>query len=474
MGNYYLAVDIGASSGRHILGSLRDGKIVLEEVYRFANGMEERDGHLVWDTGRLFSEIISGMKKCAEIGKIPAYMGIDTWAVDYALLDKNDALVARTYGYRDGRTAGMDEKVYEIISERELYARTGIQKAIFNTIYQLMAAKQQEPETLAQAETLLLLPDYFNFLLTGIKQTEYTNATTGQLVDPVTKDWDFDLIRKLGFPEKIFCPIALPGTRVGALRPEIAAEVGYDLTVLLPATHDTASAVAAVPTEEEHALYISSGTWSLLGTELLEANCSEKSRRANLTNEGGVDYRFRYLKNIMGLWMIQSVKAEFDREWSYAELCAEAAKQEISSIVDCDDPRFFAPKSMSAAVREACAESGQTVPETDAEIAAVIYNSLAEGYRKAIEEISEITGLSFDRLHIVGGGSNADYLNEVTAACTGLEVLAGPGEATAIGNLALQMIHTGDLKDLASARKTIAASFELKRFLSAELKETGQ
>ena len=461
---YHLAVDIGASGGRHILGSLQEGKMVLEEVYRFENGMDKQDGHLVWDTGRLFSEILTGLKKCKEIGKVPLTMGIDTWGVDYVLLDEDGELVGPTYGYRDSRTEGMDEKVYEIIPEKELYARTGILKALYNTIYQLMAVKQQEPENLEKAATMLLLPDYFHFLLTGVRCAEYSEATTGQLIDPKTRDWDYELIDMLGFPKRIFPPVTMPGTPIGKLRPEIAEEVGFDLTVVLPATHDTQSAVAAVPSTEGPILYISSGTWSLMGTELAEANCSEASYEANLTNEGGVEQRICYLKNIMGLWMIQSVKAEFERKWSYEELVTEAAKQTIPSLVDPNDQSFFAPESMIDAVKAYCANTEQPVPESDTEIAAVIYNSLAAYYAKVAEEISAITGVKYTHVHIVGGGSNADYLNEVTAKRTGLEVLAGPAEATAIGNIAIQMIAQGTFADLAAARACIAGSFTLKRF----------
>jgi len=464
MTTYYLAVDIGASSGRHILGHIEDGKMILEEVYRFPNGMDKVDGHLVWDAERLFREIVAGIKKCGEIGKAPSYMGIDTWGVDYALLDENDELVGRTYGYRDSRTEGMDRKVWEIIPERELYERTGLQYAIYNSIYQLMAVKTYEPECFEKAQSLLMIPDYFNFLLTGVKRSEYTNGTTSALVNAQTRDWDYDLIERLGFPKRIFRPLTRPGSFVGKLRPEIAAEVGYDLSVLLPATHDTGSAVAAVPTSDDHTIYISSGTWSLMGTELYQPNCSEAAQSANLTNEGGVEYRYRFLKNIMGLWMIQSVKKEFEKDWSFGDLCDEAAKQEIKSIVDCNDYSFFAPDSMIGAVKDFCEKTGQQVPESDAEIAAVIYNSLAECYKKTIDEISAITGYSYERINIVGGGSNADYLNTVTAARTGMEIVAGPGEATAIGNLAVQMIYTGVFSNLKEARKCVADSFEVKHY----------
>ncbi|MEZ3464683.1 MAG: rhamnulokinase, partial [Lachnospiraceae bacterium] len=303
MDKYYLAIDIGASSGRHILSHMENGKIVLEEVYRFPNGMEEHEGRKVWDVDGLFEEIKTGMKKCKELGKIPVSVGIDTWAVDFVLLDQNDERIGDAVAYRDERTKNMDEKVYELVAEKELYGRTGIQKQVFNTIYQLMALKTKESEALRTASKLLMIPDYFHFLLTGRAVTEYTNATTTQLVNAQSKEWDEELIRRLGYSVSIFQQIRTPGTVLGSLKEDIAKEIGYTCEVVLPATHDTGSAVAAVPVsedEEENVLYISSGTWSLMGTELREADCSEESRQHNLTNEGGYQYRFRYLKNIMG------------------------------------------------------------------------------------------------------------------------------------------------------------------------------
>ncbi len=461
---YYLAIDIGASSGRHILGSIENGKIQLEEVYRFPNGMKEVDGSLCWDIEQLFVEIKQGLKKCKELGKIPSCMGIDTWAVDYVLLDKDNQVLGKTYGYRDKRTKGMDENVYETISLEDLYERTGIQKQVFNTIYQLMAAKEQEPDILNSAETMLMIPDYFNFLLTGVKKTEYTNATTTQLVSPITKDWDRELIQLLGYPEKIFGKITVPGTVVGTFTKEIQEEIGFACDVVLPATHDTGSAVAAIPTTKEDALYISSGTWSLMGTELKQADTSAESRKANLTNEGGVDFRFRYLKNIMGLWMIQSVKKEFMQDYSFAYICEMASKQTIPSIVDCNDEMFLAPDSMIEAVKEYCKSTNQQVPETEWEIASVIYNSLGQCYADTISEIEQQTKKIYDRIHIVGGGANADYLNQITAKATKRDVWAGPGEATAIGNLIVQMMAQGEFKNLKEARQCVSESFEIKKY----------
>ena len=287
---YYLAVDIGASSGRHMLGWLENGKMQIQEVHRFQNGMKEINGSLCWDVDQLFKEVIAGLKKCREMGKIPESMGIDTWGNDFVLLDEDGRRIGNAVGYRDARTNGMDKEVYREISEEELYARTGIQKLMFNTVYQLMALKMQYPDNLQQADTLLLMPDYLHYLLTGIKAAEYTNATTTQLVNAKTKDWDRELIARLGYPGKIFQQIRTPGTRLGKFSREICELVGFECEVVLPATHDTGSAVLAVPSHEDRTMYISSGTWSLMGVERMDADCSPGSRRLNFTNEGGYEY----------------------------------------------------------------------------------------------------------------------------------------------------------------------------------------
>ena len=465
MQNYYLAVDIGASSGRHMLAYMQDEKMQLEEVYRFENGMKHVDGKLLWDTKHLFTEIVNGMKRCKELGKIPTSMSIDTWAVDYVLLDENDEVLGNTYGYRDSRTNGMDENVYEIIPEAKLYERTGIQKQIFNTIYQLMAVKVKEPELLEKAKTFLMLPDYFQFLLTGNKVSEYTNATSTQLVSPTEKQWDKELIQMLGYPEDIFLRISLPETEVGELREEIQKEVGFNCKVVLCASHDTGSAVMAMPVVEGSGLYISSGTWSLMGVELEEARCDASSQKANFTNEGGYDYRFRYLKNIMGLWMIQSVRHELADAYSFAELCdmAEACK-EFPSRVDVNDAGFLAPENMMQAIVDYCEEIGQVPPQTPGEFATVIYQSLAECYGKTVKELEKTTGKHYEAIHIIGGGSNAAYLNQLTANATGKNVYAGPSEATAIGNIMAQMIKDGVFKDLKEARTCVFESFDVKEF----------
>ncbi|NLC73959.1 MAG: rhamnulokinase [Clostridiales bacterium] len=472
---YYLAVDIGASSGRHILSHMEDGRMVNEEIYRFYNGNDTVHGHLVWDTDRIFDEIITGMKKCAELGKIPTSMGIDTWAVDYVLLDKDDRRIGQCYAYRDSRTQGMDDEVYKIVPENELYARTGIQKAIFNTVFQLMAAKQETPADLENAASMLMVPDYFHFLLTGVKAQEYTNASTTGLVNAATGQWDTELITKLGYPKRLFETLSMPGTVIGVLKLDIRDKVGFDCAVVLPATHDTGSAVMSVPSDADDTLYISSGTWSLMGTERKEADCSDAAMKANFTNEGGYDHRYRFLKNIMGLWMIQSVKKEFetgyrykdftgDEDYGFGHLCDMAAKESIESIVPANDGRFLSPMSMILEVQRACGETEQQVPESPWEIARVIYRSLAVCYKEAAEEIEQITGKHYDAINIVGGGSNAVWLNELTASVTGKTVLAGPGEATAIGNLGAQMIADGVFKDLFEFRRCVRESFGVKEY----------
>ena len=464
MSKYYLAVDIGASSGRHILAHLEDGRMQLEEIHRFPNGMVRRQGHLAWDLIQLFEEIKRGMIKCKEMGKIPESVGIDSWGVDYALIDREGRRLGEAYGYRDQRTDGADELVYKKISEDQLYARTGIQKQIFNTIYQLAADQTMRPQILEQADAMLMIPDYFHFLLSGVRVQEYTNATTGQLVDPKSRNWDWDLIDRLGYPRRIFQPMTKPGTCVGELLPEIQEEIGFDCKIVLPASHDTASAVMAVPSQDGNLLYISSGTWSLMGTELEEANCSPESRAANFTNEGGYNDRFRYLKNIMGLWMIQSVRKEIAPDMSFAEICRLAEKEKIKSLVDANDPRFLAPASMAREVQTACEEKGQEVPQGIGQLASVIYNSLAVCYGRTIQELEAVNGVSYERIHVVGGGANADYLNQLTARATGREVLAGPTEATAIGNILAQMIAAGQVEDLQAGRKLIRDSFEIRSY----------
>ena len=466
MSQYYLAVDIGASSGRHMLARIQDGKIKLEEIYRFENGMKRVEGKLLWDTEHLFNEIINGMKKCKELNKIPVSMSIDTWAVDYILLDENDHVLGDSYGYRDHRTDGMDEVVNKVIDERELYAKTGIQKQIFNTIYQLTAVKENTPELLEKAKTFIMLPDYFQFLLTGNKMCEYTNASTTQLVSPETYQWDEELIESLGLPKDIFLPISMPGTLVGSLKEDIKKEVGFDLDVVLCGSHDTASAVMAVPESTGESVYISSGTWSLMGIESMKAIINDEARTANFTNEGGYEHRFRFLKNIMGLWMIQSIRHEYNDAYSFAQLCELAQEnKDFPSRVDVNDDKFLSPDNMTQAVQDYCKETGQRVPETIGELAEVVYQSLAICYKKAIDNLEDIAGKTYNSIHIIGGGSNAAYLNQLTANATGKKIYAGPSEASALGNMLAQMIRNEEFTSLQNARICVFYSFDIKNYL---------
>ena len=475
---YYLAIDIGASSGRHILGHVEDGKLILEEVYRFDNKQVRKDGHDCWDMDNLWSGIVGGLKACKELGKIPHTVGIDTWAVDYVLLDENDAIIGDAVAYRDSRTEGMKELVNTIIPADKLYARAGIQYQPFNTIYQLTALKREHPEQLEKAKWMLMIPEYFNFKLTGVKCNEYTNASSTNLLNAAEKTWDMEVIAALGLPTGIFHELAMPGTVLGNLLPEIQAEVGYDTTVILPATHDTGSAFLAVPARDDNAVYLSSGTWSLLGVENEVPITTPESQAQNFTNEGGAWYRFRYLKNIMGLWMIQSIRRELNgvayvqgkesrtaatKQWSFPDLIAEAKKcEDFTGVVDVNRDCFLSPESMIQAIKDACAATNQPVPETVGEIMQCVYTSLSLCYRDAIASLQKLTGKVYTSVNIVGGGCQDGYLNQRTAQATGLPVFAGPVEGTAIGNLIVQMIAGGDLSNLQAARDAIRASFEIK------------
>lgn len=475
---YYLAIDIGASSGRHILGHVENGKLILEEVYRFDNLQVHKNGHDCWDMDNLWNGIIGGLKACKEVGKIPVTVGIDTWAVDYVLLDEKDNVIGDAVAYRDSRTEGMKEIVNQIISADELYFRTGIQYQPFNTIYQLMALKNEHPEQLEKAKWMLMIPEYFNFKLTGIKQNEYTNASSTNLVNAEGKCWDYDIISRLGLPNKIFQELAMPGTKLGNLLPEIQKEIGFETTVILPATHDTGSAFLAVPAKDDNAVYLSSGTWSLLGVENEVPITTLESQAQNFTNEGGAWYRYRYLKNIMGLWMIQSIRRELNgvayiqgkqnrtesaKKWSFPDLI-DAAKKEKNyrSIVDVNRDCFLAPDSMIQAIKDECARTNQPVPETVGEIMQCVYSSLSICYRDAILNLEKLTGKKYTSINIVGGGCQDGYLNERTARATGLPVYAGPVEGTAIGNLIVQMIDAGEYENLQAARDAIRLSIEIK------------
>lgn len=456
---YYLAIDIGASSGRHILAYLKDGKMVTEEIYRFQNGPEEvvaYDGkeHLVWTHERLFGEILNGLKKAKELGKIPYSVGIDTWGVDYALLDENDEAVGGIYCYRDHRTDVTIPEVHSVIPFEELYAKTGIQFNTFNTVYQLLDDKKTG--RMEKAKSFLMLPDYFHFRLTGVKKQEYCNATTTGMVNAITHQWDEEILDKLGYKKELFGELTQPGTVVGEFTDEVAAIVGYKAKVILPATHDTASAVLAAPLDGQTP-YISSGTWSLLGVEQNAAHTSKEALEASYSNEGSIDGQFRLQINIMGLWMIQQVRHELGDKYSFPELADMARANPVEDEINVNEQRFMAPENMTAEINAA---AGRELPV--GEMAYVIYNNLAKYYDYSLKALEAVTGETYATLNIIGGGSKNELLNELTAKYTGKKIITGPAEGTAIGNLSMQMIGAGELKDVKEAREYIKRSFDIK------------
>lgn len=430
---YYLAVDIGASSGRHIVGWMEDGRLCTEEVYRFPNGVQRQDGHLVWDIEGIFAHVKEGLK--AAFARYPRIesVSIDTWAVDYVLLDAQDQPVYPVYAYRDGRTQDAVGAVHGIVPFAQLYARTGIQFQHFNTIYQLYADKLAG--RLDRAEDFLMVPEYLLWRLCGVKAREYTNATSTGLVNARTGQYDPAILQALGLPQRLFPSLTGPGAVLGELLPDVAAEAGGQCRVVLCATHDTASAVEGIPMAEGEGLFLSSGTWSLLGAKLPQPLTSEESCRANFTNEGGVGY-IRYLKNIMGLWIVQCIQKQLGI--SFGEMVDLARTSGCDRVFDVNDPRFTAPADMKAEIAAALSETGPA-PAGDADLIRSVYRSLAESYGKAVREMEAVTGRSWDILYIAGGGAKNALLNDLTARATGKRVIALPIEATAIGNLKVQM-----------------------------------
>lgn len=454
MNTYYLAIDIGASSGRHILGHIENDRLCLEEIYRFDNSIKNENGTLVWDIDNLFREVKAGIAKCKKIGKLPKTVAIDTWGVDYVLLDEYNKEILPAVSYRDSRTLKSSEAVGEVISQAELYSRTGIQKQSFNTIYQLYADKLSGK--LDGAKHFLMMPEYLSFKLTGEMRNEYTEATTSSLVNAESKQWDKDILNKLGLPEDIFLPLSVPGTVVGGFTKEVKNEVGFDSTVILCPSHDTASAVAACPIDSE-SVYISSGTWSLIGTENTEAVLTEKAQKANFANEGGIEYRFRFLKNIMGMWLFQNIRKNINKTLTYDEMMNLAKSSSFTEKIDPNDNAFLAPENMIEAVRNYLGK-----PELPlADVLSSVYHSLADSYRKAVEEIESISGKKIKAIHIVGGGSKDKYLNKLTAEYTGKKVFTGLMEATATGNLISQIMYDKNIT-LTEAREIIKLTFDVK------------
>lgn len=456
---YYLAVDIGASSGRHILCYIENKKIVLEEVYRFDNNVVLKDGHYCWDIDYLFKSIINGIKECVKLHKIPVSMSIDTWAVDYILLDKDNQRLTDVYAYRDSKNDKGVQKVQNKISMEVLYQKTGIQFQKFNTIYQL---NSYEDDVFNKAVDYLMVPDYFNYLLTGKKVNEYTNMSTTQLLDINTNELDKDLLKKANIPEHIFQKMVMPSYRLGRLTKDIQKITGCDLDVIVCATHDTGSAYMA--SIEENSIILSSGTWSLLGIETKKAYVSAQTRIANFTNEGGYDYCYRFLKNIMGLWIIQEVSRNLGGQYSFAKLVEEARRDPFNGIFDVNDDRFLKPDSMILEIKKYFEERHEEAPQRVGEIAYCVYNSLAHCYNEAIEELETITHKKYSTINIIGGGCQNELLNEMIAEVTGKKVVAGPIEATALGNILSQLLADGVIKDLKAGRQMIRESFEIKEY----------
>lgn len=461
----YLAVDIGASGGRHIVTWVQDGQIQTQEVYRFENGASMKNGHLAWDAEGLFRHVVAGLKAAKEAGFTPKSIGIDTWAVDFALLDKNDNMLGDLVAYRDSRTEGMDTRLEKTLSFADLYAITGIAKQPFNTVYQMMAVLDEHPEWREEAQDFLMVPEYLCFRLTGKKAHEWTNASTTALADATTRTWSQTVLEKANLPQHWFrTPMVMPDTVLGQLSEDIAKEIGYQTNVIMVATHDTGSAYMAVPARDNQAAFLSSGTWSLLGTELASPVTTPEAQQSGFTNEGGYNHTVRFLKNIMGMWMLQCLRHEQQDAYSYAKMAEMAGESTYPAWVDASDNRFLAPESMTEEVKAALREQNAPEPQTFGDICRAVTVGLAVCYRDAIAEMAQVTGTTFTSINIVGGGSNNVTLDRLTAEKTGLPVFAGPTEGTALGNLASQMIADGTFASLADFRQALPQSFPITQY----------
>ena len=455
---YFLAIDIGASSGRHILAHLENDKLILEEIYRFKNGLIAEEGKLYWDISNLFKEIINGLLICKKINKIPNYLGVDTWACDYALLDSNDKLIDKIYCYRDNRTKEVIDLVHNKIKFKDLYYKTGIQFQPFNTIYQLYHDKISGK--LNKAKTFLMLPDYINFLLTNIKHQEYTNATSTGLINRISHTWDDEILNILDYPKELFNELTNPGKVIGCLKEDIINIIGFNAKVILPATHDTASAVLAIPSLNDDILYISSGTWSLLGSIIDEAKVDDESLKVNYSNEGSINYKFRYQKNIMGLWIIQQIRHELN-DIEFKDIINLAKASKTNKTIDVNLECFLAPKSMIKAIKDYL---GYDIAIND--LIRIVYNSLVLSYDKSIKELEHNLNKKFNDIYIIGGGSQDKLLNKLTALKTKKKLISGPVEATSIGNIIMQMIGAKEIVNFEEAKKIIKNSFKVEEILN--------
>lgn len=465
---YFFAVDLGATSGRTIIGTLTGGKIELEELTRFDNNLIETGGHFYWDIYALYFEIIKGLKLAAQRELPIRSIGIDTWGVDFVCVGKDGALLRNPLSYRDPHTFGMMEDYFErAIDKAKVYDITGIQFMNFNSLFQLYAMRKNNDSALAGAEKILFVPDALSYMLTGKMVCEYTIASTSQMLDPRTKQLDEQLLASVGLSRDNFGRMVNPATEIGVLTKEVQQLTGLGaIPVIAVAGHDTGSAVAAVPAKDEKFAYLSSGTWSLMGIETRNAIINDLSYERNFTNEGGIDGTTRFLKNICGMWLYERCRKEWtDAPKSHTELIAAAMEQPaFQSIINPDDPMFANPASMVEAIKDYCRQTGQHVPECYAEICRCIFESLALRYRQVFNYLREMASFPIEVLHIIGGGSLNAYLNQFTANSLGIEVLAGPQEGTAIGNIMLQAKASGDVGDIWDMRRIIAASIELKRF----------
>jgi rhamnulokinase len=459
-----IAVDIGASSGRLVRGTLQDGRLVLQEIHRFENGFSERDGHCYWDIDHLYREILRGLQQAKKLGIERCTLGIDTWAVDYALLDERGERIGEVYAYRDSRTLEAVPQVHEAYPFARIYEITGIQHLTFNTLYQLYA---HDPKELAAAKEVLLVPDYLYYLLSGRKMNELTNASTTALLNLQTRDYDPDLLGLLGLSRSKFPALTEPGTRLGSIKPELVREYGLpECELIVTATHDTASAVLGVPASGASWAYLSSGTWSLIGVERQTPLATPEAMERNYTNEWGAYGTYRFLKNIMGMWLIQEVRKDYGKQHSYAELVELAeAVPPFQSLMNCNDDRFLNPAQMTEEIRRFCVETGQPVPDTPGAVARCIFDSLALSYDVYLQELERLTGQKPETLHIVGGGANNGLLCQWTADVAGIPVEAGPTESTALGNLLVQMISSGAIRDIGEGRELIRRSFSIRTYV---------
>ena len=453
---YYLAIDIGASGGRHILGWIEDGRLKHEEVYRFKNGIVIENGHSIWNMDSIVNNVIVGIRRCAVLGKIPYSVASDTWGVDYVLLDDKGSVIHPVYSYRDARTKKALSSVNDIVKKEELYKRTGIQFQSFNTVFQLYCDKLSN--RLTRAKYLLMIPDYINYRLTGVMKQEYTNATTSSLVNATAARWDEELIARLGFNKKLFQELSMPKEEVARFSKEIEQKVGFSSKVVLCPSHDTASAVTAT-LGEKNTVYLSSGTWSLIGIENDAPIITETARNCNFTNEGGIDRRFRFLKNLMGMWIFGRVEDEFGII-SYEQRRELAKKSSFQKTFDVNARNLENPKSMADAIRELLHEPELPIGD----IFNSIYHSLAKAYKDAVEEVEKVTRQKIEAIQIVGGGGSDSYLNELTRHKTQKRILTGPKEATAIGNLAVQIMAAKGI-DLKEARELIRKSVGIEEVL---------